>query len=188
MNCKTMIVDDSLTIRKIIKANLEKLEIKDVLEAGDGESALRTLAANPGVSLIFIDYNMPIMNGLSAIKKMREDSSYDHIKVVVVSSSFDPTLIANFEKLNVAGFIVKPFDLQKFNNTLRPILDAPAPSADAPAAQGVPKDDVVRLFSGEKPEVGLNGRFVEFDFKNEKIKLEVDVISRFGSVYVELGQ
>jgi len=188
MNYKTMIVDDSLTIRKIIKANLEKLEIKDILEAGDGESALRTLSANPGINLIFIDYNMPIMNGLAAVKKMRDNSSYNNIKIVVVTSSFEPGLTASFEKLNVSGFILKPFDIQKFNNTLRPILDAPAPSVDAPSAQGIPKDDVVRLFSGEKPEVGLNGRFVEFDFKNEKIKLEVDVISRFGSVYVELGQ
>jgi len=190
MAYKVLIVDDSQTIRKIIRSNLDRIGVKEIYEAGEGESALRVLAANSGINLMFIDYNMPIMNGLSAVKKMRESNAYDAIKIIVVSSSFDASLIENFEKLNVAGFITKPFDLQKFNSTISPILDAPAPSAGGGSVsdKGMPKEEVIRLFSTEKPDVHMNGKFVEFEFKNEKIKLDVDVISRYGSVYVELGE
>jgi len=190
MAYKVLIVDDSQTIRKIIRSNLERIGMKDIFEAGDGENALRVLSANSGINLIFIDYNMPIMNGLAAVKKMRENSNYDSIKIIVVSSSFDATLIESFEKFSVAGFITKPFDLQKFNSAVTPILDAPTPSVGGGSVseKGMPKEDVIRLFSAEKPDVHMNGNFVEFDFKNEKIKLDVDVISRYGSVYVELGE
>jgi two-component system chemotaxis response regulator CheY len=190
MSYKALIVDDSQTIRKIIRSNLERIGIKDILEASEGESALRTLAANNGINLMFIDYNMPVMNGLAAVKKMRENSAYNAIKIIAVSSSFDAALIESFEKLSISGFITKPFDLQKFNSSIAPILDAPVPSVGGgeTSDKGMPKEDVIRLFSSEKPDVHINGKFVEFDFKNEKIKLDVDVISRYGSVYVELGE
>jgi len=190
MSYKVLIVDDSQTIRKIIRSNLERINIKDITEASEGESALRALSTNDGINLMFIDYNMPVMNGLAAVKKMRENKAYDTIKIIAVSSSFDSTLIESFEKLSVAGFITKPFDLQKFNNSITPILDAPVPGAGSgeTSEKGMPKEDVMRLFGSEKPDVSMNGKFVEFEFKNEKIKLDVDVISRYGSVYVELGE
>lgn len=187
MNFKILVVDDSQTIRKIIRTNLERMGIKSIFEAGDGESALRTLSANPDINLMFIDYNMPVMNGLAAVKKIRENKAYDHLKIIAVSSAFDPSLMGSFEKLNVAGFIVKPFDLQKFNSTVAPILESPVEAVGAGVQKGVPKEDVIRLFGSEKPDINMNGKFVEFDFKNEKIKLDVDVISKYGSVYVELG-
>lgn len=190
MSYKALIVDDSQTIRKIIRSNLERMSIKDIIEASDGESALRALSANSGINLMFIDYNMPIMNGLETVKKMRENKAYDTIKIIALSNSFDAGLIDSFEKLCVAGFISKPFDLQKFNSSLIPILEAPVPTVVGGeiSEKGVPKEDVIRLFGSEKPDVRLNGRSVEFDFKNEKIKLDVDVISRYGSIYVELGE
>jgi two-component system chemotaxis response regulator CheY len=187
MKLKVLVVDDSQTIRKIVRTNLERIGINNILEVSDGESALRTLSANPDINLMFIDYNMPVMNGLAAVKKIRENKAYDQLKIIVISSAFDPSLMGNFEKLNVAGFIAKPFDLQKFNSTVAPILESPVEAVGAGVQKGVPKEDVIRLFSTEKPDINMNGKFVEFDFKNEKIKLEVDVISRYGSVYVELG-
>lgn len=190
MKICALIVDDSITIRKIIRSNLERLGVKEIIEANDGENALRALSVNSGINLMLIDYNMPNMNGLAAVKKMKEKESYGHIKVVVVSSSFDAGLIDSFEKLGVNAFITKPFDLQKFNSAIQPILDMPGDSAGAgqKSEKGVPKEDVIRLFSSEKPEIKLEGKFVEFDFKNEKIKLDIDTISRYGSVYVELGE
>lgn len=194
MKHKVLIVDDSITIRKIIRSNLERLGIKDIYEAGDGENALRTLAANSGITMMFIDYNMPIMNGLTAVQKMKESDRFSHVKVVAVSSAFDAALVEKFEQFGVACFITKPFDLQKFNSVINPLLDAQdtniasSVGGGGDSEKGVPKEDVIRLFGTEKPDVKINGKFVEFDFSNEKIKLEVDVISRYASVYVELGE
>lgn len=191
MKHKALIVDDSITIRKIIRSNLERLGVKDIYEAGDGENALRTLSANGDITIMFIDYNMPVMNGLTAVQKMKESEKFPHVKVVAVSSAFDAVLMEKFEQFGVDCFITKPFDLQKFNTAITPLLNAPEETHSAhggKSEKGVPKEDVIRLFGSEKPDVKLDGKFVEFDFSNEKIKLEVDVISRYASVYVELGE
>lgn len=194
MKHKVLIVDDSVTIRKIISSNLKRLGIKDIYEAKDGESALRILSANIGITLMFIDYNMPIMDGLTALQKMKESDKFSHLKVVAVSSQFDAALMEKFKQFGVAGFITKPFDLQKFNSVINPLLDGQDSNATRSVGggddseKGVPKEDVIRLFGTEKPDIKINGKFVEFDFSNEKIKLEVDVISKYASVYVELGE
>ncbi len=194
MKHKALIVDDSMTIRRIIRTNLEKLGINDTYEAGDGENALRILGANNGITIMFIDYNMPVMNGLTVVQKMKESGKLSNIKVVAVSSAFDAGLMEKFRSFGVDNFIIKPFDLQKFNSVIEPLLDGKDESAATRAnggdnsEKGVPKEDVIKLFSTEKPNIRVAGKFVEFDFTHEKIKLEVDVISKYGSVYVELGE
>lgn len=186
---KVLIVDDSQTIRKIIRTNLERMQIKDILEASDGENAIRTLNANSNIDLMFIDFNMPIMNGLNAVKKIREKEAFKELKIIVVSSSFDAALVQSFEEQGVCGFITKPFDLQKFNSTLAKVLEmAEGGIKGNEKEKGVPKEDLLRLFGSEKPEVKFDGKSVEFEFSTERIKLDIDTISKYGSVYMELSE
>ncbi len=186
MSHRILIVDDSQTIRKIIKTNLDRLGIKDALEASDGEGALRMVATNPDISIIFMDYNMPNMNGLTALKKIRENKEHK-AKVIVISSAFSQTVIDSFRGLGVSGFLTKPFDLQKFNDILMPIMSGSAPAVETPKVKGIAKEDVVRLFRDESPSIRLDGLFVEFQFAQERIKLDIDSIARNGSIYTELA-
>lgn len=183
---KILIVDDSHTIRKIIKTNLSRLGIENVIEASDGEAGIRATIANSDIDVIFMDYNMPVVNGLTALKKIRENKACK-AKVIVISSAFTQEIMNGFRGLDVEGFLVKPFNLEKFNDVLVPIINGVAPGVEKPNTHGIPKEDVIRLFRDEKPSVRLDGLFVEFEFATEKIKLDVDTIAKSGSIYTELS-
>ncbi|MDD3467734.1 MAG: response regulator [Campylobacterales bacterium] len=186
MSHKILVVDDSHTIRKIIKTNLDRLGIQGVLEASDGDAAVGAVAMNPDISIILMDYNMPNMNGLTALKKIRENKAC-RAKVIVISSVFTQAITDSFRGLGVSGFLTKPFDLQKFNDILVPIMSGSAPAIEKPKVKGIPKEEVIRLFRDENPTIRLDGLFVEFEFTREKIKLDVDSIARNGSIYTELA-
>lgn len=188
LDIKAMIVDDSMTIRKIIKTNLDKMGINNVLEAGDGEAAIRLLAANTDTGILFLDYNMPILNGFQTVKKMREYPNLAHIKIVMVSSAITKPLLAEFQNLGIAGFISKPFDMQKFNDIVLPILEAPMVGGTFVEAEGIAKSDVLRLFGSESPMVSFDGKKIAFNFQTEKITLDADIIARCGSIYTELSE
>ena len=61
---KLLVVDDSSTMRRIIKNTLLRLNYKDVLEGEDGVEGWDVLDANPDVDMLITDWNMPNMNGL----------------------------------------------------------------------------------------------------------------------------
>ena len=188
IDIKAMIVDDSMTIRKIIKTNLDKMGINNVLEAGDGDAALRLLAANTDTGILFLDYNMPILNGFQTVKKMREYANLAHVKIVMVSSAITKPLLAEFQNLGIAGFISKPFDMQKFNDIVLPILEAPIVGGTFVDSEGIPKSDVLRLFGSESPMVSFDGKKIAFNFQTEKITIDADTIARCGSIYTELSE
>lgn len=185
---KVLIADDSQTIRKIIRLNLEKFGIKTVLEAADGENALRVLGANSDINLLFLDFTMPGINGLEVMRKVRDMKAFTTLRTIVVSSSVDDRLTQAFAPYSVTGFIAKPFDLQKFNAILRPILDDTSTPKAPMSEKGIPKEDVIRLFNGETPKILFSGKHIEFDFQSEKIKLDVDTISRYGSLFSDLKE
>ena len=71
---RILIVDDESEIRKILKLLLEKAGYETV-EAGDGARAVETLLDDPGIDLCIMDIMMPVMDGIEAIKKIREFST-----------------------------------------------------------------------------------------------------------------
>lgn len=109
---KILIVDDSAMMRRLIRRALEDtLDMElEILEAGDGMEALSTLA-RPGASidLILCDMNMPVMNGLSFLKIIRDKSDLREIPVVIVTA--DPSGEHTREALRegAAGVLAKPF-------------------------------------------------------------------------------
>ena len=166
---KALIVDDSITIRKIIKANLVKLGIGTVLEASNGDEGLKAAFANK-LDVIFLDYNMPGMNGLDLTNKLRTDSRTQGVKIVAVSSEFDEQLISKFKEEGVYDFIEKPFDLAKFNSAIKPVLSKSDENVDGTK---VTKDILIRLFS-TPPVTTIDEKNIIFTFGNEKVSLLID--------------
>ena len=68
---KILLVDDSSTMRRIQKNTLEKLGYTDITEAGDGAEAVAKVAAGT-YDLVLMDWNMPNMTGIEALKKIKE--------------------------------------------------------------------------------------------------------------------
>lgn len=103
-------VDDSTTIRRIVKRSCEELG-HTVLEAADGAAALATLAEKSGeVSLVILDWNMPGMTGLEVLKSIKSDPKTKHIVVMMLTSEADMNFVKDALAAGAQNYLTKPFD------------------------------------------------------------------------------
>jgi two-component system chemotaxis response regulator CheY len=119
-----MIVDDSATMRKIIMRTMRMsgLEFNHTEEAGNGKEALEKLNKGP-VDIILCDINMPEMNGMELVKKVRELGSCANTKIIMVSTESSQELIDNVIADGANGYITKPFTPEKFQEKLSPFMN-----------------------------------------------------------------
>ena len=106
---KILLVDDSSTMRRIQKTQLNKLGINDVIEAENGRHAMQLLAENMPVDIILLDWNMPIMDGYEFLKNMRADAAYKDVKVIMCTSESEKGKVLEAIKAGANDYIVKPF-------------------------------------------------------------------------------
>lgn len=117
---QVLIVDDNDNNRMILRQMLMLKQITSV-EAKNGLEALTLLSKGEKYDVIFMDYNMPIMNGLETIQKIR-DSFYstadDQAIILLYSSSSDETVIKTCEELHVNARMIKPIKMQEMFHVL----------------------------------------------------------------------
>jgi two-component system chemotaxis response regulator CheY len=121
---KLMIVDDSSTMRKIIKRVLRQAEIavENILEAGNGVEALEQLVANPDIGLILSDVNMPEMNGIDLVKKVREAHAREALPVIMVTTEGGQSMVDSAMESGANGYVTKPFTPDSIRSALDPFL------------------------------------------------------------------
>ena len=83
---KLLVVDDSSTMRRIIKNTLQRLGYEDILEAEHGVEAWQIMDTTEGIQVLITDWNMPEMNGLDLVKKVRSDERYTSIPIIMVTT------------------------------------------------------------------------------------------------------
>ncbi|MCB1190488.1 MAG: HDOD domain-containing protein [Leptospiraceae bacterium] len=119
---KVMIVDDSVSVRTVLKRLLIRKEFRIISEAPDGERALEDLnilSVKPDI--ICIDQEMPVMNGLTAIKQIKPQ--FPNIKIIMITNHSEKELVQEILKLQISGYILKPFEEQKIIEKLAQILN-----------------------------------------------------------------
>jgi len=120
MSKKILIVDDASLIRNVAyKAALEAGYEAEM--ANDGEAGLEALKKG-GIDLIFSDINMPIMNGLDMVEKIREQDEYKFIPIVMLTTESKPELKKRAQDLGVKAWLLKPFNKEKFLLVLSKLL------------------------------------------------------------------
>lgn len=114
---KILIVDDSRTSRRIMR-NLLTENGYEVVEAENGEIGIQKYKEeNP--DMVTMDITMPVMDGLEALKGIRE---YDaDAKVVMVTAAGQESKVMEAVKLGAAEFITKPFEKEKIINTIQKV-------------------------------------------------------------------
>lgn len=106
---KALVVDDSRTIRMIIRRILVELGY-EVCEASNGREALDVLKAEEAaVDLILIDWNMPEMNGLELVKRLRKNPEYSSMKVIMVTTETEMAQMVSALEAGANEYVMKPF-------------------------------------------------------------------------------
>lgn len=111
---KLLVVDDSSTMRRIIKNTLQRLGYEDIFEAENGVEAWDILDKNSDMGVLITDWNMPEMNGLDLVKKTRADSRFVDIPIIMVTTEGGKVEVITAIKAGVNNYIVKPFTPQVF--------------------------------------------------------------------------
>jgi two-component system chemotaxis response regulator CheY len=121
---KLMIVDDSSTMRKIIKRVLRQAEIavENILEAGNGIEALEQLTSNPDIGIILSDVNMPEMNGIEFVAKVRESKDKTSLPIIMVTTEGGDAMIQNAMTNGANGYVTKPFTPESIRSALDPFI------------------------------------------------------------------
>ncbi|ANV98094.1 two-component system response regulator [Helicobacter enhydrae] len=119
---KLLVVDDSSTMRRIIKNTLQRLGYEDILEAENGVEAWDLLDKNPSVNVLITDWNMPEMNGLELVKKTRADSRFTDIPIIMITTEGGKAEVIIAIKAGVNNYIVKPFTPQVLKEKLEAVL------------------------------------------------------------------
>lgn len=119
---KLLVVDDSSTMRRIIKNTLQRLGHKDVLEAEHGLEAWGVLQENPDINVLITDWNMPEMNGLELVKKVRAEEKYIDMPIIMVTTEGGKAEVITALKAGVNNYIVKPFTPQILKEKLEDVL------------------------------------------------------------------
>lgn len=103
---KVMVVDDSEMTRMIAKKTLKNLGVSDVLEAADGAIALGIFKENPA-DVIFSDWNMPNMDGLTMLKEIRQINP--NVPVIMITTEGSKGKVVQAIQEGVSDYLVKPF-------------------------------------------------------------------------------
>ncbi len=118
---KILIVDDSAVMRNMIKRSLAKGGVEaEILEAGDGVEALVKIPESP--DLILCDWNMPNMDGLEFVRKLRGDENSTPVLMVTTETHFAKKREATDAGVN--GFLAKPFTPEDLANQIKETIPA----------------------------------------------------------------
>jgi CheY-like chemotaxis protein len=117
---KALVIDDSIVIHKLFRLILGQTPL---VFAADGLEALHRLAENPDVDLIFLDINMPKMNGLELLSKIKADAGLAAIPIVIISTEGKEHDVIRGLKGGAAAYVKKPFRNEEILNIVTRVME-----------------------------------------------------------------
>jgi diguanylate cyclase (GGDEF)-like protein len=120
---KVLVVDDSMVFRKQMDGFLKNL-FYQVYTVAHGEEALGMLEAHSDISLMITDYNMPVMNGLELVHKVRKQKTKNDLCIIAISGKGDEEINALFLKHGANDYITKPFSKEEFSCRINNSIEA----------------------------------------------------------------
>jgi len=118
---RLLVVDDSSTMRRIIRNNLKSLGFEDIIEAENGEAAMTRLQSEK-VDIVITDWNMPVMSGLELVTAMRGNPTLKQTPVLMVTTVAEKDEIVKAMQAGVTNYVVKPFDAATLKGKLDRII------------------------------------------------------------------
>jgi len=125
---KVVVGDDSTISRKFVSNALVDLDIQ-VIEAATGNEVVRAINENKP-ALAILDISMPFPDGLTILRKIREDKDFKDMPVIICSVENGPIERGEAGILGVSGFLVKPINLNLLRQMVVDILEKARPMLD----------------------------------------------------------
>jgi two-component system, chemotaxis family, chemotaxis protein CheY len=125
-----LIIDDSTLMRHAIRNTAQKIGL-DAIEARDGAEGLIQLKGNEDdISLIILDWNMPIMNGFDFLVEIRSQHKYDNIPILMATAIGVQSDVVKAIKAGVDSYIVKPFTPEDLTTKMKSLLSLDTETED----------------------------------------------------------
>lgn len=125
---KVLIVDDMLTMRKIVRKSMTEIGFKNITEADDGETAWplieQALAAGAPFQLIVSDWNMPKLKGIDLLRKVRATAAIAKVPFILLTAEAEKTQILEAVQAGVSNYITKPFTADTLRGKLEVVYNA----------------------------------------------------------------
>lgn len=118
---KVLVVDDSALIHQMYKMVLMRYRCQ-IVNALNGQEGLDKLEQNPDVSMMLVDINMPLMNGLEFIQKVKATGKYDNIPIVIVSTEGKEEDTQRGLAMGAKGYVKKPFQPSDLHSLIAKIF------------------------------------------------------------------
>lgn len=119
---KILVVDDFSTMRRIVKNILKQLGYENIEEAEDGAQAYNKLKSG-GFGFVVSDWNMPNMDGLELLKKVRSDPELKGLPFLMVTAEAEKDKVIEAIKAGVSNYIVKPFTAEVLKEKMDRIFE-----------------------------------------------------------------
>jgi two-component system cell cycle response regulator len=130
---KILSVDDSRTMRMMVKRVFRPFQC-ELFEAADGMEGLEA-AITHQPDLIVLDYNMPVMDGVAMLRKMREHDNIKRTPVIMLTAEDSNEIISTVARLGVRDYIIKPFEDENLLSKVARIINLERkPESEQPEA------------------------------------------------------
>ncbi|KPK35451.1 MAG: hypothetical protein AMK70_05280 [Nitrospira bacterium SG8_35_1] len=122
LKMKVLVVDDFSTMRRIVKNLLKQIGFTSIEEAEDGEDAYAKLK-DGGFGFVVSDWNMPNLDGLGLLKKVREDAELKELPILMVTAEAEKEKVITAIQAGVNNYVVKPFTGELLKEKIDKIFD-----------------------------------------------------------------
>jgi two-component system, chemotaxis family, chemotaxis protein CheY len=118
---KVLVVDDQFSVRQMTRLALEKIGVRLIHEAENGQEALNTALAQP-LDLIISDFNMPEMDGIGLLRAVRGHQAIRKTPFILITGRGDRELVVKAAQAGVNNYVVKPFDEATLRQKMEAVL------------------------------------------------------------------
>ena len=148
-NYRILVIDDTRVIRLSVKTIFEKLGV-EVLELDSVEDLFLSVWKYHRIDLLFLDIDLPGMDGLTALEKIKQERALAKVPVIMLTGNSDPQIVKKAIRAGIAGYVRKPFTTENLLERVRPILNLPELSVALPASPA-PADQKIKATTAVAP-------------------------------------
>jgi two-component system chemotaxis response regulator CheY len=113
-----LVVDDSGTVRQQVSMALKQAGF-ETAQAADGREGLAMVDANRNIDMVICDVNMPNMNGLEMVEKIKSKPENKALPILMLTTEGQPSMIKRAKEAGAVGWIVKPFNASQLIQTAK---------------------------------------------------------------------